>query len=320
MTIEQARIHMIPKPWGRTDLRPWNVYHDTRTAIGEITLERADTASPPPALALTLVFTSAQLSAQAHADAAFARSIDLASSTCAAWYILAASANGRIAVGLKKHIDDTQIRASLRNDSIAARMRWHAVQTGSSNFIPQGTLHAVGAGLAVIEIRRNCTAVPPRSEQPDDGTLSLPARRSRQQTFPQKLSSERTVLIANAAFVLERLTLAPGVVRELDACVETWLFVLAGSGRVNSVDATIGQTFFLATDRACIRIGPQGLQCLVAYAHSVPTSYLLQRVNSMRVPDPPQRSPVTVQQLLALPARLAAPSGGALPTSRDNLR
>jgi hypothetical protein len=25
MAVEQARVHIVPKPWGSTDLRPWHV-------------------------------------------------------------------------------------------------------------------------------------------------------------------------------------------------------------------------------------------------------------------------------------------------------
>ena len=42
MAVEQARIHIEPKPWGSPDLRPWHAYHDDKAAIGEIWFERTD--------------------------------------------------------------------------------------------------------------------------------------------------------------------------------------------------------------------------------------------------------------------------------------
>ena len=46
MSLEETRIRLIPKPWGRTDLRPWNVHHDA-AAMGELWFERPDANAPP---------------------------------------------------------------------------------------------------------------------------------------------------------------------------------------------------------------------------------------------------------------------------------
>ena len=77
MAVEQAHIHIIPKPWGRTDLRPWNAYHDPLAAIGEVWFERADPSAPVPTLLLKLIFTDESLSIQVHPDEALARRLRL---------------------------------------------------------------------------------------------------------------------------------------------------------------------------------------------------------------------------------------------------
>ena len=48
MAVEQARVHIVPKPWGSTDLRPWHAYHDAKAAVGEIWFERTDAGAPAP--------------------------------------------------------------------------------------------------------------------------------------------------------------------------------------------------------------------------------------------------------------------------------
>jgi mannose-6-phosphate isomerase len=100
MAVEQASSHIVLKPWGSTDLRPWHAYHDTRAAVGEIWFERADPTAPCPALLLKLIFTTEPLSIQVHPGDALARAIGLAHGKCDAWYVLAATADARIAVGL----------------------------------------------------------------------------------------------------------------------------------------------------------------------------------------------------------------------------
>src|SRR6185437_2444549 len=44
VAVEQGRVRLVPKPWGRTDLRPWNVDHDAAAAMGEVWFERSDAA------------------------------------------------------------------------------------------------------------------------------------------------------------------------------------------------------------------------------------------------------------------------------------
>ncbi len=297
MAVEQARIHIVPKPWGRTDLRPWNAYHDTRTPIGETWFERADPTAPLPALLLKLIFTSEPLSIQVHPDEALAHALGLAQGKCEAWYILSATTDARIAVGLKQQLDPTQLRACIRDGSIVECVQWHEVRPGDSKVVPPGTIHAIGAGLVLVEIQQRTEATfrlfdygRRRELHIDMAVAAASARQSERQMCPRKLTAARTLLVASPFFVLERMTLAPGAVRELDATAETWLFILGGVGRVDSIEVAAGNALFLERDRACIEVGAQRLQCLVAYARSVPAPHLLRRLNDMRIPDP-ARSP-----------------------------
>lgn len=297
MAVEQASIHIVPKPWGRTDLRPWNAYHDTRTAIGETWFERADPTAPPPSLRLKLIFTSEPLSIQVHPDETLARSLGLAHGKCEAWYVLSATAEARIAVGLKRQLNAAQLRACIRDGSIVERVQWHAAQAGDSTFVPPGMIHAIGAGLVIVEIQQRTDATfrlfdygRRRELHIDLAVAAASPRQSERQTSPRRLTAARTLLVASPSFVLERVTLEPGVVRELDALAETWLFILEGAGRVDSIEVKSGDALFLDWDRACIEVGAHRLQCLVAYARSVPAPYLLRRMNGLRVPDP-ARSP-----------------------------
>ena len=47
VAVEQTRAHLVPKPWGRTDLRPWNVYHDAGAAMGVVGLSAPTQRLPP---------------------------------------------------------------------------------------------------------------------------------------------------------------------------------------------------------------------------------------------------------------------------------
>lgn len=292
MAVEQARIHIVPKLWGSTDLRPWHAYHDTETAVGEIWFERSDPGAPDPGLLLKLIFTNEPLSIQVHPGDALARAIGLAHGKCEAWYVLSAAADARIALGLKQRLTPAQLRASIRDGSIAERVQWRQVRPGDSTFVPAGTIHAIGAGLVIAEIQQRSDATfrlfdygRNRELHVDIAIAAASADQRERHAPPRKLTGTRTLLVAGPRFVLEHLTLPPGSVRDLNATVETWLFTLAGRGRLGSIDLAAGVAVFLESEQARIETGPDGLEGLVAYVGSNPAAELLSRLNCRGVGD-----------------------------------
>jgi mannose-6-phosphate isomerase len=315
MAVEQARIRTIPKLWGRTDLRPWNAYQNPLAAVGEAWFERADPSAPPPTLLLKLIFTDEPLSIPVHPDEALGRSIGRVQGKCEAWYVLAAAADARIAVGLKEPLNPAQLRACIRDGTIAERVQWHAVRAGDCTVVPPDTIHAIGAGLVIVEIQQRADVMcrpfehgTRREPHIDMAVAAAGTRRSGHLTSPRKLTAARTLLVARPHFVLERMLLAPGVVRELDAAAEAWLFILAGTAQVDSIEVETGHAVFLEGEPARIEVGANRLQCLVAYARSVPAPYLLRRTNGMRVPDPARGPSQTSLRIASAPGRRAVPA------------
>ena len=113
MTIELASTRAVEKPWGRTDLRPWSDAGRANGRVGEIWYERSDPAANEPSLLLKLLFTSEPLSVQVHPGDAFARSIGEARGKSEAWYILSATCDAKVAVGLKWRPTTQQLRSSI---------------------------------------------------------------------------------------------------------------------------------------------------------------------------------------------------------------
>ncbi len=212
MALELARIHIVPKPWGSTDLPPRHGHHNSKAAAGKVWCERTDSAAPSTALLLKLIFTSEPLSIQAHSADALAGTIGLTHGKREAWYVLSATADARIAVGMNHRLTPAQLRRNILTDS-------------------------------------------------------------------------RTLRAGGPRFVLERLALPDGCLRDLDATGETRLFTLTGAGRVASIDVAAGIANFLETDGAGIEAGPDGLAGLVAYVGSNPAPDLFRRPNGTRVRD-----------------------------------
>ena len=272
MSIEQVRARNQLKPWGVSDLRPWSSGHSESSLIGEISYERADSQSTPPALLLKLLFTSAPLSIQVHPDDAFAKLMGLPNGKTEAWYILSATHGARVALGLKQAMTPQQLRRAAEDGSMAELMDWRLVKAHDVISVPAGTIHAIGAGIVLAEIQQRSDATYRlfdfARERPlniQDGTAGAMRGPAEPQFQPKRLSDERTLLVANSHFGFERICLAAGSTWCLDAERETWLLVLEGSANVGSFDLTKGGAVLAQSQRVDIRAGNAGMECLVAY-------------------------------------------------------
>jgi mannose-6-phosphate isomerase len=283
MAIEHASVQVVRKPWGVADLRPWSSIDGSHDAIGELWFQRVDQDAPSPALLLKLLFTSAPLSVQVHPDDAFARGIGLANGKTEAWYILSAAAGARVAVGLKRHLTPQELRASIRDGSIASLTQWRAVAKDDVIFVPAGTIHAIGAGIVLAEIQQQSDATfrlfdygIRRQLHEDNAVAVSDAGPVRAQPDPRRLTAARTVLVASQHFVLERVDLSPNSNWILNTDRETWILVINGSGRIALTDTTLGDAMFIEADRTGIEVGPDGMSGLVGYPGPDPSASLLQ--------------------------------------------
>jgi mannose-6-phosphate isomerase len=139
----------VEKVWGRPELPPpFEAPEGER--IGEIWFE------PPPELDALLVkylFTSEKLSVQVHPSDAQAPTGSRGKEEC--WLVLAADPGATLAVGFKEHVSPEKMRAAALDGSIESLLEWREVSPGDFIYLSAGTVHAIGAGLALIEIQQN---------------------------------------------------------------------------------------------------------------------------------------------------------------------
>lgn len=143
---------MVEKPWGKNDLPPPFQSFSGRS-IGEIWFE------PPPELPSILIkyiFTSDKLSVQVHPSDEQARELgekDRGKEEC--WLILDAEPGAKLGIGFGRELDALALRAAALDGSIEGLMDWYPVKRGDFFYIPAGTVHAIGAGVSLIEIQQN---------------------------------------------------------------------------------------------------------------------------------------------------------------------
>ena len=145
--------HQVEKPWGRTRLPP--VFGATGgRRIGEIWFEGPafETALP---LLVKYIFTSEKLSIQVHPNDDQARNRGLARGKSECWYILDSDPDARLGLGLKRPVDADDLRSAALDGSIEELIDWRPVATGEFYFVPAGTVHAIGAGISLLEFQQN---------------------------------------------------------------------------------------------------------------------------------------------------------------------
>ena len=136
----------LEKVWGTTELLPW--YPDSAKKIGEVWFE----ADLP--LLVKFVFTSDRLSVQVHPDDEFAAAHEKSRGKTEMWYVLRADPGARIATGFRRSISRERLRESALSGEIEHLLNWIDVTAGDAFYVPAGTVHAIGGGLALCEIQQ----------------------------------------------------------------------------------------------------------------------------------------------------------------------
>jgi mannose-6-phosphate isomerase len=142
--IRRLAGRALEKVWGTPDTEPW--YPRSGLKIGEVWFQ----APEEPRLLLKFLFTSENLSVQVHPPDSTS-----GPGKTEMWYILRAAPSAGLALGFERAITPEEVRAAALSGEIEGLLRWYAAQPGDVFFVPAGTVHAIGPGLALCEIQQN---------------------------------------------------------------------------------------------------------------------------------------------------------------------
>lgn len=149
MLARQLSTKMVAKVWGREDLPPPFVAPQGER-IGEIWFE------PPPEFPQILVkylFTSEKLSVQVHPSDSQALAGEAGKEEC--WLVLDAEPGACLGIGFDREVTAEEIAVAAQDGTIEGLMTWHPVRAGDLFYLPAGTVHAIGPGLALVEVQQN---------------------------------------------------------------------------------------------------------------------------------------------------------------------
>jgi mannose-6-phosphate isomerase len=266
MTAQRLEPRRVEKVWGRRDLGdPFGDVPADAEPVGEIWFE-----APPgreAALLVKYLFTSERLSIQVHPDEAMAKADGAACGKDEAWLVLSAEPGATIGLGLTREVDSDALRDAALDGSIETLVDWRAVSAGDVFYSPAGTIHAIGAGLRLIEVQQNVDLTYRLYDygRPRDLHLEEALAVARREPFqgeqtPQPISHGRTRLCAGDKLRLERCS-GPG---RFGIESSAWVVPLAGAASLDGKAVEAGSVWI--TD------GPAGLdlgdeaQALVAFS------------------------------------------------------
>ena len=96
------------------------------------------------------------LSVQVHPDdETAARMGGDAEAKTEAWYVLDAQPGGMVYAGMHDHVDAASFERLAPTPDIVEAMQAYAVQPGSCILLRGGTVHAIGAGVTILEVQQN---------------------------------------------------------------------------------------------------------------------------------------------------------------------
>jgi mannose-6-phosphate isomerase len=175
--VRLLATRMVAKVWGRDHL-PAPFVAPPGQRIGEIWFE------PPPEVPQVLVkylFTSEKLSVQVHPSQTKALPGEDGKEEC--WLVLDAEDDARLGIGFEREVTPAEIAAAAQDGTIERLLSWHAARPGDLFYLPAGTVHAIGPGLALVEV-----------QQASDTTFRL-----YDYGRPRELHLERALAVADGA-------------------------------------------------------------------------------------------------------------------------
>ena len=260
--------HRVEKPWGRHDLAP--LFDDQPSgdpAIGEIWYD--DPSAKPRELLIKYLFTSERLSVQVHPDDAEAQACGYPRGKDEAWIVLSAEPHSTIALGLTEDMEAEDVRAAALDGSIEGKLFWKPVKAGEVIYSPAGTIHAIGAGLRVVEVQQNLDLTYRFYDYGSARELHLDEA-MRVSDFgpfpgnppPREIGPGRTVFADGQKFVLERWTMA-GSFLIAPGSATIWVLPVEGQATIDGKAVALGDAI-LVEGAATIDIAPDSM-IYVAY-------------------------------------------------------
>lgn len=273
MSAQCLETLRVEKPWGRHDL--WPGFADVPeggAAVGEIWFDASSCFAPgtDPELMVKYLFTSERLSIQVHPDDAAARAAGYRRGKDEAWLVLAAEPGSTIALGTREVTTREALAAGALDGAIVDMVDWKPVRAGDVIYSSAGAVHAIGAGITLIEVQQNVDLTYRLYDYGRPRELHLAAGIAVSDPVPfvappvpGEVAPGRSILCEGGKFVLERWSWDDARSVTLPRGLNGWLIPVTGGGHIDGEQFAAGECWLTADT---VEIAPRpGSDLLFAY-------------------------------------------------------
>ncbi len=260
--MEQSPVRLAAefkqKVWGSLNLEPW--YVSDGRLIGEVWFTNPD----PLPLLVKFIFTEENLSVQVHPDDVFASEHEHSRGKTEMWHILRAAPGAKVAMGFREAISRERLREAAVTGEIMGLLNWVEARPGDTFFIPAGTVHAIGAGLALCEVQQQSDITyrlydygRGRELHLDQGVTVSSTSGHPGRAITTKLSDGSELLAECKYFRTELRVFASPIEHRLNGPAQEILVFLRGSGSIAGKPFRLGEAWLISGDRP-VALVPDG--------------------------------------------------------------
>ena len=167
INMEIISPFFVVKPWAGDYLS--DLYQSQMKSIGEAwlisTLDQAETKIGMQDLSaylgkklsflVKIIDAKESLSIQVHPNDQWAKKLENSKGKTECWLIIHATAGAGVYLGLKEGVSDQDFKnAIFHHESVEHLMNFYTVSNGDFITVPAGTLHAIGAGVTLLEVQQ----------------------------------------------------------------------------------------------------------------------------------------------------------------------
>jgi mannose-6-phosphate isomerase len=279
--------------WGVMDLSPWFPDWKPERPVGEawLTAGSIQTSQGPLSeliaqyneellgapcsfcpLLLKFLYTSQKLSVQVHPGDEYARAHHNCLGKTEAWYVVEASPGAAVALGFCRALEPEEARQRLLDGTIEDVLNWVPAKAGDVFLVPAGTVHAIGAGLKIVEVQEHSDITyrlydygRPRELHLEHGLAVSTFEPYHIVNTPRALTAERTLLSESDYFSMELWQFQGEVTCYLPTPYFHLLVPIRGRARMEGCEVLAGEAWLIPAPIDELRLESEDASVLVTY-------------------------------------------------------
>lgn len=210
-------------------------------------------------LLIKLIDAKDNLSVQVHPSDEYALKYENSYGKSEMWHIISADEGAGLYVGFNKDYSKDEIEKHLKEGTILETLNFFKVKPGETYIINPGTIHAIGAGVRLIEIQQNSDLtyrLYDYMRKDKDGNyrpLHIDKALKVINYHKYDLSQPKGSLLANNQyFKVEKKIVDDELVLKADQDSFISFTFLEGKGKVDDISYQEYDTFFLPYGKSCV--------------------------------------------------------------------